>query len=209
MPNEPKPEFEHPPPRLFTLSPRIITLMTRILLLAAAFAASTTLFAAEAQLSGIAKVYDGEVRQVESEVASLAEAMPAELYNFAPTQGEFKGVRTFSQQMTHIATVIYEVSAASLGEKCPVEAGQNENGAASIQGKAAVVKYLKDSLIYAHKATAALTAANMLEMVQSPFGNQKTPRVALISDIGWHSFDHYGQAVEYARMNKIVPPASR
>ena len=129
--------------------------MTRIFLLAAAVAASTTLFAADAPLSGIAKVYDGEVRQVESEIGSLAEAMPAELYNFAPTQGEFKGVRTFSQQMSHIATVIYEVSAAALGEKCPVEAGQNENGAASIQGKAAVVKYLKDSFAYAHKAAGA------------------------------------------------------
>jgi len=183
--------------------------MTRILLLAAAVAAFTTLFAADAPLSGIAKVYDGEVRQVESEIGSLAEAMPAELYNFAPTQGEFKGVRTFSQQMSHIATVIYEVSAAALGEKCPVEAGQNENGAASIQGKAAVVKYLKDSFAYAHKAAGSLTAANMMDMMQSPFGSQKTPRISLISTIGWHSFDHYGQAVEYARMNKIVPPASR
>jgi hypothetical protein len=188
---------------------RIITFMTRILLLAAAVAASTTLFAAEPQASGIAKLYDGEVRQVESEVVSLAEAMPAEHYNFAPTQGEFKGVRTFSQQMTHIATVIYQVSSAALGEKCPVEAGPNENGSPAIQSKEAVVKYLKDSFAYGHKAANALTAANMMELVQSPFGSGKTPRLAMISEIGAHTFDHYGQAVVYARMNKIVPPASR
>jgi len=183
--------------------------MTRFLLLAAAFSASTLLFAADAPAPSLGKVFDGEVKQVESEVGSLAEAMPAELYNFAPTQGEFKGVRTFSQQMTHIATVIYEVSAAALGEKSPVETGQSENGPAAIKGKDAVVKYLKDSFAYAHKAATSLTAANMMDLMPSPFGGPKVPRIYLISVIGWHSFDHYGQAVEYARMNKIIPPASR
>src|SRR5579872_3797989 len=188
---------------------RIIIFMTRFVLLATVAAASATLFAADTQPPSISKVFDGQVRQVENEIGSLAEAMPAELYNFAPTQGEFKGVRTFSQQMTHIATVIYEVSAAALGEKCPVETGQAENGSPKIQGKDAVVRYLKDSFTYAHKAANSLTTANMMDMVQSAFGNQKTPRVSMVATIGWHSFDHYGQAVEYARMNKIIPPASR
>jgi len=181
-------------------------LMTRFLLLAVA---STTLFAADSQAPSIGKVFDNQVRQVESEIGSLAEAMPASAYNFAPTQGDFKGVRTFSQQMSHIATVIYEVSAAALGEKCPVEAGPAENGSATIQGKDAVVRYLKDSFAYAHKAANSLTTANMMDMVQSPFGSQKTTRASLIGEIAWHSFDHYGQAVVYARMNKIIPPASR
>lgn len=183
--------------------------MTRIVSLAIAVAISTTLFAADTPAPSLGKVFDNQVRGVESEVVSLAEAMPGNLYNFAPTQGEFKGVRTFSQQMTHIATVIYEVSAAALGEKSPVETGKDENGSPSIQGKEAVVKYLKDSFTYAHKAAAALTPANMLDMVQSPFGSNKTARIALISLIPSHTFDHYGQAVEYARMNKVIPPASR
>jgi len=183
--------------------------MTRFLLVATAVAALTALFAADPQTPSISKVFDNQVRQVESEIGSLAEAMPASAYNFAPTQGEFKGVRTFSQQMTHIATVIYELSSAALGEKCPVETGQAENGASSIQGKDAVVRYLKDSFAYGHKAAASLTTANMLDLVQSPFGSQKVTRLSLIAEIGWHSFDHYGQAVVYARMNKIIPPASR
>jgi uncharacterized damage-inducible protein DinB len=165
-------------------------------------------FGAEPQAPSIGKLLDGQVRQVESEVGPLAEAMPADKYKFAPTAGEFKGVRTFSQQMTHIATVIYMVSAASLGEKPPVDTS-DENGSPSIQGKEAVVKYLKDSFAYAHKAANAVTAANMMDMMQSPFGNQKTPRVSLVSTISSHSFDHYGQAVVYLRMNGIVPPASR
>lgn len=183
--------------------------MTRFFVAGAVLAISTLLYAADAPAPSLGKVFDNQVRGVESEVVSLAEAMPAELYNFAPTQGEFKGVRTFSQQMTHIATVIYEVSAASLGEKAPVDAGKDENGPASIKGKEAAVKYLKESFAYAHKAASGLTPANMLDLVQSPFGNQKTTRIALIALIASHTFDHYGQAVEYARMNKIIPPASR
>jgi uncharacterized damage-inducible protein DinB len=183
--------------------------MTKVLGLIAGLAMSASLFAADSPVQGITKIFDGQLRMIEGEVVPLAEAMPADKFDFAPTAGEFKGVRTFSQQMTHIATVIYEVSAASLGEKNPVATGKNENGAASIHGKDAVVKYLKDSLVYAHKAVAALTAANMLDPMQSPFGNQKNSRIELLSEIGWHTFDHYGQCVEYARLNGVVPPASR
>ena len=87
--------------------------------------------------------------------------------------------------------------------------GQEENGPSSIKGKDAAVKYLKDAFAYAHKATIAVTTANALDMMQSPFGSAKTPRIDLVTTLVFHSFDHYGQAVVYARMNGIVPPASR
>ncbi len=183
--------------------------MIKVLTVVAGLAASASLFAAGSSSPGMAKIFDGQLRMIEAEVVPLAEAMPADKYDFAPTSGEFKGVRTFSQQMTHIATVIYEVSAASLGEKSPVVAGKAENGAPSIHGKDAVVKYLKDSLAYAHKAVGALTDSNLMEPMQSPFGKEKVSRAELLSEIAWHTFDHYGQSVEYARMNSIIPPASR
>lgn len=153
------------------------------------------------------QIIDGEVRQIEREAVRIAGAMPADKYNFAPTAGEFKGVRTFSQQISHMATIIYSVSAASMGEKSPVEMGKDENGPASIQGKDAVVKYLKDSLAYAHKAAAGLTQANMNDMLPSPFGQGKMSRLQILTVIGWHSYDHYGQAIEYVRMNGIDPQA--
>ena len=88
--------------------------------------------------------------------------------------------------------------------------GVSENGSASIKGKNAVVKYLKDSYTYAHKATASLTTANAMDMVPSPFGEwEDCADVDWRPRVGWHSFDHYGQAVIYARMNGIIPPASR
>jgi uncharacterized damage-inducible protein DinB len=139
----------------------------------------------------------------------LAEAMPADKYNFAPKGGAFDGVRTFSQQMTHIAAVLYSVSAIILGEKNPSDSGKDENGPASIAGKEAVVKYLKDAFAYSHKAMQSLTDRNFTELVPSPFGSGKVPRASLVALLAWHSFDHYGQSVVYARMNGIVPPASR
>ena len=171
--------------------------------------APTILFAADAPTPALSKLLDGQIRQVESEVVSLAEAMPADKYDFAPTDGAFKGVRTFSQQMTHVAAVAYMVSAAAMGEKNPSEAGPDENGPASIKGKDAVLKYLKDAFAYAHKAASTITAANFMELIPSAFGSQKTPRLNMISVVSWHSFDHYGQVVVYARLNGIVPPASR
>jgi len=54
-----------------------------------------------------------------------------------------------------------------------------------------------------------LTVANQLEQVPSPFGEGKTTRGYMVSVVVWHSFDHYGQMVVYARMNGVVPPASR
>jgi uncharacterized damage-inducible protein DinB len=184
--------------------------MNRICLgFGAALVSAALGIAADPAAPGIGKLLDQEIRMAESEVVALAEAMPADKYDFAPTQGEFKGVRTFSQQISHIAAVNYMVAAAALAEPNPSVAGDGENGPASIKGKDAVVKYLKDSFAHAHKAAAALTADNAMDMVPSAFGGGKTPRLSMVSVVAWHSFDHYGQAVVYARMNGIVPPASR
>ena len=169
---------------------------------------AASVFAAEPGAPSIGKILDGEITTVESEVVSLAEAMPADKYDFAPKDGKFDGVRTFAQQMSHIAAVNYLVSSAALGEKNPSDPGPGENGPASIKGKDAVVKYLKDSYAYAHKAAAATTTANALDMLPPPFGKAKMPRMGILSVVSWHSFDHYGQAVVYARMCGIIPPAS-
>jgi hypothetical protein len=78
--------------------------------------------------------------------------MPADKYDFAPTQGAFKGVRTFGQQMTHVASVMYSISGTVLDEKLPADVGTGENGPNSLKGKEAILKYLKDAFAYSHKA---------------------------------------------------------
>ncbi len=158
----------------------------------------------------VSEVYDRMTSNAEGEFIGAAEAMPEEKYTFAPSasMGEFKGVRTFGQQVKHVAAVNYMLASAILGEKSPVELG-GENGPDSIKSKAEIVKFAKDSFEYAHKAMKSFTDQNAMELVQSPFGPNKTSRTSLAMFIVAHPFDHYGQMVEYLRMNGIIPPASR
>jgi uncharacterized damage-inducible protein DinB len=166
------------------------------------------MFAADtASKPTLASIHDQELQFLERELVPLAEAMPADKYDFAPTQGEFKGVRTFGQQISHVAAVMYDISATVLNEKPPVEIGKSENGPDSLKGKDAIVKYLKDAFTYSHKAMNSLTEQNFFELV--PAYGRKVPRGVVASELVWHGFDHYGQAVVYARMNGIIPPASR
>src|SRR5438105_14960585 len=146
---------------------------------------------------------------VEQEVVSAADAMPEDKYSFAPTNGEFKGVRTFAQQVKHVAATNYLVASGILGEKPPVEVG-GENGPDSIKSKADIIKFLKDSFAYAHKAVTSVDEKNLVAPMKDPFGEQPSvPRLGLGSVFAWHSFDHYGQMVDYLRINGIIPPASR
>ena len=155
-----------------------------------------------------AGVLDRSLSGMEKEVVPAAEAMPDDKFNFAPTQGEFKGVRTFAQQVKHIAATNYMFAAGILSEKPPVELG-SENGPDSMTSKGDIVKFLKDSFAYLHKALNTVNESNVMGEVQSPFGPNKTTRLRLVTIAISHPWDHYGQMVEYLRMNGIIPPASR
>jgi hypothetical protein len=156
----------------------------------------------------VTEVLDATVRNLESEFVPAAEAMPEDKFDFAPTSGEFKGVRTFAEQIKHVAAVNYELGAAILEEKPPVDIGA-ESGPSSITSKAEILKYLKNSFTYVHKAIATINEKNLVETVRSPFGEGSVSRLGLATEVAAHGFDHYGQMVEYLRMNGIVPPASR
>jgi hypothetical protein len=60
-----------------------------------------------------------------------------------------------------------------------------------------------------HKAVASTNEKNAVESIKSPFGEGSTTRLGMSTLIVGHCFDHYGQIVEYLRMNGLVPPASR
>ena len=176
-----------------------------LLMLATISAAQTTMPKEEHRT--VTQILDRTVTNLESEFVPAAEAMPEEKYSFAPTNGEFKGVRTFAQQIKHVAAVNYELGAALLEQKPPVDIGE-ESGPASIKSKAEILKYLKDSFAYVHKAIATINESNLAGTVRSPFGEGWVSRLGLASAVSSHGYDHYGQMVEYLRMNGIVPPAS-
>lgn len=156
-------------------------------------------------------IIDRQITGVEREIVSLVEAMPADKFDFAPTNGEFKGVRTFSKMVKHVAITNVEIASVLLGEKAPgFTEEEQENGPANINGKADVVQYLKDSFAKLHKGAALITDQNLTAPLPNPFGG-KNPvnRLGMSILAVGHTFDHYGQLVEYLRDNGIVPPASR
>jgi DinB superfamily len=156
----------------------------------------------------VSQVLASSVKSVDGEFVPTVEAMPEDKFSYVPTTGEFKGVRTFGQQAKHVAAVNYILAAAVLGEKPPVDTG-GENGPDSAKSKADITKFVKDSFVYLHKAAESVNEQNLVAPIKSPFGEGMTTRLALTSGAVGHCFDHYGQMVEYLRLNGIIPPASR
>ena len=152
---------------------------------------------------------DREVSTIEKQVVEAAEAMPEEKFNFSPESlnipgDDYKGVRTFAVQVKHIAASNYFLWSPITGDKLP-EGLKDGNGPEDVRTKAEIMKFLKDSFALGHKAAASLTTQNMLEIPE----HSKSSRLYLATFGVAHAFDHYGQMVEYLRMNGIIPPASR
>jgi len=156
----------------------------------------------------LTQVMDRSLTNAEKEFMSAAEAMPEDKYAYAPTDGEFKGVRTFAGQIKHVAASNYEFGGAILQEKPPVDFG-GEEGPASIKTKAEILKFLKDSFSYMHKAIASMNEQNATESLKSPWGQNTITRLGVTTLTIAHCFDHYGQMAVYLRHNGIVPPASK
>ena len=193
------------PVRMFLLLPVLIFAVTTL----GQGTKSTAAGAPQAQEPTIAAIVDREISNVEKQLLDVAEAMPEEKYNFTPESlnipgDDYKGVRTFAGQVKHVAASNYFIWSPLTGDKMP-EGLKDGNGPQSIKTKAEVISFLKDSFALGHKAAATLTAENML---QTP-GSSKSTRLRLAVFGVEHAFDHYGQLVEYLRMNGIVPPASR
>lgn len=91
-------------------------------------------------------MYDHQVTLVEDAVLSLAEGMPAEAYDFAPTSGEFAGVRSFGEQVKHVATMIYMTGAVVMEEESPYRPGTHNNGPDDVRSKDEIIAFLKGSL---------------------------------------------------------------
>lgn len=156
----------------------------------------------------VTQALNAYVAGIEHEFVPAADAMPEDKYSFAPTNGEFKGVRTFAEQVKHVAAVNYVFGAAILGEKPPVETN-DEKGPDSLKSKADITKFLTDSFAYLHKALGTVNQQNLVEPIKSPWREGTTTRFQIALLAVGHPWDHYGQMVEYLRMNGIIPPASR
>src|SRR5215468_4351342 len=164
--------------------------------------------AAQQQLRS-SQVVEFFVAFLERQLVQAADAMPANKYSFAPTVGEFTGVRTFGQQVKHLAATNYMLAAGALGERPPDDAG-DETGPEELRMKADILDYLRGSFRALHRAAAAIDDINAVvgDVPISPLTGRAT-RLGYVQEALLHAYDHYGQMVVYLRMNGVVPPASR
>jgi len=157
----------------------------------------------------LVSIVDREISTIEKQIVEVAEAMPEDKFNFSPESltipgDDYKGVRTFAVQLKHVAASNYFIWSPLTGDALP--AGLKDgNGPENLKAKADIIKFLKDSFALGHKAAATLTPQNMLQTPEK----SKSTRLHLAEFAVAHAYDHYGQMVEYLRMNGIVPPASR
>jgi hypothetical protein len=146
-----------------------------------------------------AQVYGRLLSGMEKEFVGAAEAMPEDKYGFAPTTGEFKGVRTFGEQVKHVTEANYYF----FGTLSDADMKAKGDVIGKLTTKADIVQALKDSFALAHSYIDGITAENAFVMTSN--GTRAGQAAFGLA----HMMDHYGQMVEYLRMNGIVPPASR
>jgi uncharacterized damage-inducible protein DinB len=156
------------------------------------------------------KALDDMLSAVEGDIVPAAKAMPADKYDFAPgastfssgSPAQFATVRTFAKQVAHLAQANYYFFGAATGTKPEADV----KAIASMTSKADLVAALERSFVFAHGAVKFITPANAFEEVR-PVDGQHT-RFTIAAFGVAHANDHYGQMVEYLRMNGIIPPAS-
>jgi len=144
-------------------------------------------------------------KMAEKEFTDLAEAMPEDKWSFRPTQGAFNDARTFAEQVKHVACGNEAWAKKLHGEKPPERC--DLGGPNPAKTKAEILAYLQDSFAMMDREISATNADNLMSAVKGPYAGDN--RLEAVSAALWHVSDHYGQLVEYARMNGVVPPASR
>jgi hypothetical protein len=202
----------------------VLCLSLVLLMCAGAFAQDAAASDSKAKKSASAKpaapkldvpaVLERNLKSLENDVVPAADAMPEDKYDFKPTNdlvkgSEFTGVKTFAQQVKHIAVTNELINAVLEGKPQPVPDAESDLGPNNLTTKAQIMQYLKDSFTHSHAALATITKSNIDEQVRNPFGSGTRPRLSGALIILGHTQDHYGQMVEYLRMNGIIPPASR
>lgn len=154
----------------------------------------------------VAESIAGPFEYVQQEFLAVAEAMPEERYGFAPTAGEFKGVRTFAEQVKHVACSNVAFFNEIEGKTPPAHC--EKGGPESARTKKELLAYLRQSFEYGNRVLKTFTPQNLLARVDGPYAGPNT-RLGIAEVAVWHISDHYGQIVEYLRMNGIVPPSTK
>lgn len=151
-----------------------------------------------AQPEGIWQGYDGEWGHVSRQLIALAEATPAEKYEWRPAAG----VRSVSEVYMHIALANFYLLSIT-GPKMPAEITGSEMET-SVKSKSEVINWLKRSLEMVKTAHAGVTYEDLQRKVK--ISNRDATVDGMYLRIIVHANEHMGQLIAYARMNGVVPP---
>ena len=154
----------------------------------------------------IADSVGNNMKFIEGSFLGVAEAMPANKYDFIPTGGNFEGVRSFGEQVKHVACGQFAFFNEFEGKQPPADCEKGGHNPAKT--KAELIQYLKESFDYGNRVLSALNAKNALDRVEERYAGPNT-KLGISVIAVWHMTDHYGQLVEYLRMNGIVPPTTQ
>jgi hypothetical protein len=138
-------------------------------------------------------------------IVKSADKMPEEFYGLRP--GPQEEVRTFGQQVGHVARFNYLWCAQAKGEKNPAAGVDLEK----LPTKAELMKALNDAFTYCDGAYAALTDASGMEVIditQESGRQTKNLRMGLLILNYGHNNEIYGNLVTYLRIKSIVPSSS-
>jgi hypothetical protein len=163
------------------------------------------LFAQSEIPKSIAESVGNTLRMAEGQLLGVAEAMPEAKYSFIPTAGKFDDARSFGEQIKHVACSQFgffkEIEGKTPPESC------ERGGPSKAKNKAELIQYLRDSFDYGNRVLANING-DPLARVEGRYAGPNT-RLGIAVTAVWHITDHYGQLVEYLRMNGIVPPVTQ
>lgn len=162
-------------------------------------------FTAAASQLAPATAIDDLITHYQGDMMKAARAMPPGKYGFTPAtlplpEGKFTGVRSFADQVKHVTQANYAIAANVLGTEPAVDLKR----IGTLENKDAILAALEASFVAVHQAIATITPANQNDAVDD-IG--VAPHVTRATEAAWaavHGYDHYGQMVEYLRMNGIV-----
>lgn len=140
--------------------------------------------------------------QSTSKLVALAEAMPAELYDWSPGEGVMSVARVYM----HIARYNYLYPATALGVPAPDDVDM-DSMEETVRDKDRVVAHLRRSIEHARAVATGMDTAALARRTRL-YGRDVAGWTVLLQLVA-HLNEHVGQSVAYARMNGVVPPWSR
>jgi uncharacterized damage-inducible protein DinB len=179
--------------------------MTKLFVFASLLAVSAVAQTGQQSANPLSTWLNGAYTRNLNTIIRTAEKMPEENYGMRP--GSQQEVRTFGQQVGHVANYNFLWCSQAKGEANP-NAGKNLEKLAT---KAEFLKALNDAFSYCQGVYNSLTDASGAEMVDITQENgrqTKNLRMALLMLNYGHDNEIYGSMVSYLRMKDIVPPAS-